>query len=390
MTGGERSAATRGAPRALVGILLGPPAFVALVLLVRRSDDVSWPLALGLVGLGALGLALAPRRRLAGPVLALAVVAASLLWPEMGLRAAGFRFHPAGVVEFGYPRPADFVGLERDPELFWRLAPGSERVNSRGFVGPEFELEKPAGVLRLLFFGDSCAWQGYPELVAQELAAGAGPDAPRAEALNLAVPGYSSHQGRILAERWSAALAPDVGVVVFGWNDHWRAYGSIDSERKASTPRLAPLLERSRLVQWLASRAARASSRPLDLPRVPLDEYRANLEAIGRALGDAGARVVLSTAPSAHARRGVPPHLVARGFAADEASVLALHARYNEVVRELAAARGWLLVDQERAAAEPGAEAFFGEDGIHFTQAGARWMAGAIAAAIRESVLAGR
>ena len=396
MNAEPRSRAERGTA-GLVVLALGAPAVTAVVLAAWVPEDGSWPLAGVLVALCALGLwaALLGGRALRGPTVALSVLGGLVAWPEIGLRAGGFRFHPAGVVQFGYPRPTDLVGLAPDEELFWKLAPEAERVNAHGFVGPDFELPKPAGTLRLVFLGDSCTWQGFPEFVAEDLEADPaawqgrsssadGAALERVEALNLGVPGYTSHQGRILAERWLGKLEPDLGFVLYGWNDHWRAYGAIDSKRRAAGPRLASAAARSRLAQWIASRAAREKDEPLDEVRVPLEEYRANLQAIGTGIERSGGKVVLVTAPSAHARRGVPEYLVARGFVADEASALELHARYNDAVRALAGETGWRLADCERALAEdPAADTYFRVDGIHFTEEGARWMGAFLAGTVR-------
>ncbi len=368
-------------------VLLLPPALAAGALAALRPADAPWTLAIALVAFLVATCSTAslwPR----GPLLAASVLASALLWPEMALRVAGFRFNPAGVVQFGYPRPIHFVDLETDPELFWKLSTGRADVNSEGFLGPEFTIPKPPGTFRLLFLGDSCTYQGYPAGVAGRLnkspaalealqAAAGQEDGLRVEALNLGIPGYTSHQGRIVAERWAARLEPDVGLILFGWNDHWQAYGAIDSDRRTGAPPAwyAKLLRHSRLVQWLESKRGSSRPEPLGLERVPLEEYRANLSTIGRRIREAGGRVVLLTAPTALYSRGVPAVQIREGFATSAERLLDLHGRYNDAVRELAHEEGWWLVDCERAASEsPELDALFSEDGIHFTGEGTRWM----------------
>jgi len=81
-----------------------------------------------------------------------------VLWPELALRAAGLRFDEAGVI-FGIWAP---IAARDDPDFFWTLPPERSEVNVEGFPGPEFVIPKPAGVCRMLFFGESCTQQGFP------------------------------------------------------------------------------------------------------------------------------------------------------------------------------------------------------------------------------------
>lgn len=312
------------------------------------------------------------RGRLAGPSIALAVLNLVTAVPELGLRSAGFRY--VSGVEFGYPQPELAWELEPDDELFWKLPPG-EGVNRFGFFGPDPATPKPTGAFRWLVLGDSCAQLGapaaWPDLAARELA----PDVPGLELVNLSMSGYSSHQGRVLAERHAAELEPDLAAVGYGWNDHWLAHGAADEDKRVGAD-AQRLYRRSALLQALRRVAdargwTRKDAERLDAARVPLDRYRANLERIAAALRERGARVVLFTVPTAHGRLGVPDALVERGFAPSPAAALSMHREYNEAVREAARASGAALLD---LAAELDGRAevaeWFAEDGIHFTEAG--------------------
>ena len=84
----------------------------------------------------------------------------------------------------------------------------------------EFTIPKPAGSTRILFFGDSCTQQGLPRTVATRLnrlgglaplgrAQAGDAEAQPVEAINFGVSGYSSHQGLVLAERWTERLEAD-------------------------------------------------------------------------------------------------------------------------------------------------------------------------------------
>ncbi len=371
----------------------GVPALLAAALAVLRADAMSMREATVLVALASL-VVLASRSNSAhasNALLVASTIALVLLWPELALRLSGFRFDTRAVVQFGRPTPDELLHLERDPELFWKLPSSRPDVNRLGFFGPEVLIPKPPRSWRMVFFGDSCTQQGFPAGVPPKLRALA-PDGPLFEAVNLGVAGYTSHQGRVIAQRLAHTLQPDVAVVFYGWNDHWQAYGETDSEKARRgfvTPAwLRWLVTHSRIVQWVAKRRASRYSRPLATARVPLPEYKENLEAIGAYVEDAGGRVVLLTAPTSHARLGVPDHLVAEGYAASEANALDWHRRYNEAVRVVSRARGWALLDLEaEVEARSDIGALFTRDGIHFTERGLDWVASEVARVLADVVL---
>jgi len=364
---------------------LGPPAVVALSLAVTRPADASWPLALGCAlwfGLLQLLAASLRSRGARRAIVAAVALSGAPLWIEVGLRLASFSADPGLLVRFGYPDPELLLELDRDPELFWKLPADRFGVNALGFVGPEPELPKPPGRTRLVCLGDSCTESGYPALVGEALAAAG--DERELDTVNLATSGYSSYQGRVLAERWLARLEPDVVAVYFGWNDHWLAWDRTDEQRASRTRSWRRHLEPLRA--WQALESLRAPpAEPLDVPRVSAAEYRANLARIGALAEAVGARVLLLTAPSSHEAYGVPRALVDAHFGTDEESIVRLHARYNDVVRELARERGWELLDL--AAEAPRHARFaelFTEDGIHPTWRGMSWVASRVAERLRE------
>lgn len=132
-----------------------------------------------------------------------------------------------------------------DPLLFWRLQPNLDHVNwdftvvSTNAQGLRHEgdiARKQPGALRVLCLGDSVTfgyrvpvvfpqnpqgyapdWLPYPMLLERRLRA-ANPGR-QIEVIALAVPGYTSYQGRLWLQRDITALAPDVVVACFGWND---------------------------------------------------------------------------------------------------------------------------------------------------------------------------
>ena len=128
----------------------------------------------------------------------------------------------------------------------------------------------------------------------------------------------------------------------------------------------------------------------LDQTRVPQDAYRANLEAIRTRLAAAGAKPVFITAPSSHERLGFPIELARKGAVKDQATGLALHREYNDIVRAVAAAHGDAVVDLEREMNElTDLRPLFLADGIHFTESGRAYVSSRIAAAIEQLATAG-
>ncbi|ANM28467.1 hypothetical protein ABI59_00725 [Acidobacteria bacterium Mor1] len=369
-------------PRRVLLLLMLLPLLMLLALNVVRPEDGAWPLtaALAVCAVAGFGLVRSATPAAAGWLVSLTTVVLFAAGPEVALRLAGYRHDVQGGIQFGYPRPELFTQFERDPELFWALPRTLEGVNRQGFIGSDWVLPKPAGVTRLVFFGDSCTQQGFPEGVAAYLRQGGDGEY---DAINLGVSGYTSYQGRVLAGRWSEGLEPDVSLIYFGWNDHWLAWGEPDAEKAAryrTTGALTAFIDASRVGQWIAERRMPRPESPTDRPRVSQTEYRQNLTEIGRTVAGEGSRVVLITAPASHRRLGVPDRLVQMGQARDTASVLELHDAYNAIVREVAADQGWELLDLAAEADRlPDPQEMFLPDGIHFTRSGLHWIASRIA-----------
>lgn len=332
----------------------------------------------------------------------IAILNFCLVVPELGLRVAGFWRH-SGVVDerqFGYPRRTHFrvkhfVSHER---LFWTYPPDSPGANAWGFPGDTPTVPKGRGVFRILFLGDSCMEQGYPALVGEILNRKCSNGGRHIEVVTLALSGYSSHQGRVIAELYGAKIAPDLAVVAYGWNDHWLAYNSTDANKVMPRPpkslfehsvkfleqTVYPRVRLLQLVNWWVGRPA-AKSGQLKEVRVPEKDYKYNLRKIHDIFAAMNCPVIYLTPPTSAYRLG---DFFPVSFAVSQESAIALHKRYNDIVREVAQEEGSPLVDleNEMGASKDIASLFTG-DRIHFTPEGLKTMANDIARFILEKGL---
>jgi lysophospholipase L1-like esterase len=188
-----------------------------------------------------------------------------------------------------------FPFMRPDRELFWSLAPGFRggflgqpvQINGLGLRGEELARPKPARRKRVACFGDSITFgygvadsETYPYRLGQALAP------RRAEVVNAGVTGYTTHQVLRLLRRLAPDLEADVATFCIGWNDQTRrALTDREYARKveASLPlqtRLDGLYLFRALRNYALRRELAAIPERADKERVPLPEYRENLEAI--------------------------------------------------------------------------------------------------------------
>lgn len=333
-------------------------------------------------------------------------LAAALALAEIGLRLSGFapgRVN-AGYLRFGYTTgiplhdedgilkegvPAQMRLFEPDPDLFWRPIPRTPFTNAQGFRNRrDLGALKDPGTRRVLFLGDSCLFLGdpvYPELVERALVQHSG--GHRVECINASVPGYSSHQG-VVRLRQLAALQPDIVAVSFGWNDHWLAQGGLTDRRQSRLNR------GSRLAATLSAARARFFGPPRK--RVPLVEFRSNLEAILKITQAMGVRAVFITAPSGFRTGELPAwtyrffHEFYRMTPSQVRAIPEVHAAYAEAVRGVANKGGAILVDAERHFREENLSipAHFRGDLIHLRNPGHERMAQLATEAIQRAIAA--
>jgi lysophospholipase L1-like esterase len=323
------------------------------------------------IGILVIGAVSGKRRRFLHFFLLVSILNISLVPAEAYLRMRGFRYESG--IQFGYPRPYQFSAFEVDERLFWRFSPDEPGVNSYGFKGPEVENPNPRGMYRILFIGNSCTFQGFPAMIELILRERHAP----LECLNFAMPGYTSHQGRLFLGLYLKELDPDLVVASFGWNDRWLAYGEVDSEKKvnANPGAVARIVQgvysRWRLLQFSRKILAPAFGgvEPIDMPRVPLEDFSRNLDDIGAMCDERSIPVVFATEPSSHAALGVPSFVVESGYAESEEAHLRLIAEYNDAVRAVSMNRHLIDLDALISSRTDVRRIFTG-DGLHFSEAG--------------------
>jgi hypothetical protein len=139
------------------------------------------------------------------------------------------------------------------------------------------------------------------------------------------------------------------------------------------------------LDRWLGVRAWRVihfncglhdvkSDRGNNVCKTPLIRYRDNLRGVCARLRMTGANLIwASTTPVIYER-----HLT-KGFDRREEDVLA----YNQAALEVMREHGIQVNDLHAVALDAGAERILSQDGVHFTEAGSRLLAKAVAGMIR-------
>lgn len=281
---------------------------------------------------------------------------------------------------------------------------GPIRINRLGFRGPEIEVEKPPGLVRIACLGGSttfCAeassedatWPARLQALLRERFPG------RAiEVVNAGVAGYTLDRVLVNLERRVAPLDPDVVLVYEATNDLTRdtrelaiaqqVYtGHADSESWLSRVSLAWYLgEKNWRLRSRQRAAAGAAGRVSFEPRELSRGFEQRLRAVVESARSRAKLVVMMTFATQVRREQSPeqrlaacntslyympymsPELLLDGF--DE---------YNRVVRAVAADAGALLV--ETAGAVPGDRVHFA-DSVHLTDEGCRLFAETVAAAL--------
>lgn len=220
--------------------------------------------------------------------------------------------------------------FEGDPLLLWRLRPNLTNAvwdftvlstNAEHFRAERPVLRKEPGVFRILCVGDSVTfgyrvpvvwpdkpteydrnWLPYPMLLEKELRA-VNPNR-QIEAIVMAVPGYTSHQGLAWLRRDIDWLQPDLVTVSFGWND--ASFSDVPDRESIRTDWYVVgtrwLVDHSQAfahaTQWLREgKAKKNSNPPRPMARVSESEYLNNISAMVNLANEHGARSLVIAAP---------------------------------------------------------------------------------------------
>lgn len=158
---------------------------------------------------------------------------------------------------------------EPDPKLFWRLKPNQDcftkvdnkpvHINSRGTRGPEFDLPKPKGTIRILSLGDSktFGWglseaETYSARV-EALLREKAPGGRKVEVINAGVNAWSYPQIRLYLQEYGLGYEPDIAILADAnlWTQFSEDSDPAFVKTMLSRVRLKNLLRRSAIYHWL-------------------------------------------------------------------------------------------------------------------------------------------
>lgn len=292
------------------------------------------------------------------------------------------------------------------------LVPGTElgsiKINSLGFRGPEVQVPKPVGTIRLAFLGASTTYcaevsnnaMTWPHLVWAKLQ-DQWPSI-RFDYINAAVPGYDvAHSLKALQHRIKH-LGPDIIFIYHATNDvstnsfRLAVKNGIATKRTEQTlswlskySLLSYLAEKNALILW-QQRRARDPQQKLSFDAPTLAEpFRKDLTALVRESKEIADLVVLITFSHRLRRDQTPEDQAAAAVTSfyympymSIDGLLSAFDAYNQVIREVAAETAALLIGDELTI--PGDGNHF-VDSVHFTDTGSRAMAKRVADGLLES-----
>ncbi|MBT3317705.1 SGNH/GDSL hydrolase family protein [bacterium] len=258
-----------------------------------------------------------------------------------------------------------------DKELFWKLPGGNISQFDRAINAVHPDRQVPySDKKKVLVLGDSCSRLSIKTLPYSAMLQEKMPDAV---VYNASVPGYSSHQGLLWLKKQLLQLKPDIVVVYFGWNDHWRTTGTTDKQysdsMSKSGPRLLSLFDKKEKISPL---------------RVPVEQYRNNLYAIASAVENAGANTLFVVAPYKFSNEA-KQRLVSTGYLTYNDNATSLHREYLKEVLQMSDIEGCYIANAATIFSKTESdEPLLHRDGIHLTDIGHNLMSEILYSSIKD------
>lgn len=315
--------------------------------------------------------------------------------PDLRPRVALFPRFPAMYEphrELGWVLKPDLDWRELDVAIPFRTDASGQRVHGPGPAAPAEVAVDCIGDSSTFGFGVA-AEHTYPaRLEARLRSGGQGPAVVR----NLGVPGYTSYEARLLAER-DAPHAP-VTLVMVGFNDHFPATRT--RWQSLWLRRAAYACFRSRACALLFDSLTRrdpdappAPHRPARsyVPDVSPDEYEEQLARTVHALRAAGSEPILLVYPSLAIEPGLPEKIAQhwqQPLDQVEANIAA-HPVYQDITRRVGAREGAMVIDLAAAFDAAGNERLH-FDWIHPNAEGQALIAATVERAVRDALAAQR
>jgi len=283
--------------------------------------------------------------------------------------------------------------------VVWKFNPGYTgrlytfkyaHINRQGFLGKDLEDPKGADLIRIVALGGSVSLgygvrgtgDCYCSLLDSLLELEAGPW--RYEVVNAASVGYSSLMGRQFVEHYLENLQPDVLVAAFGWNDsilrhaadkdpdYWKKnrleftpkFGQENSILCVMVPRI---IDDARRRLWgRGAKGVRAESANRQfVPRVSVQDFQLNLEAMHQWCAAHGVKMVLLTEAAANDSRS-------------SAGAIQNLQPYHTAVRQMAFSQGVPLADVDSCLEGEGTAPYYDNaevDCVHLNRSGQLRMA---------------
>jgi lysophospholipase L1-like esterase len=282
-------------------------------------------------------------------------------------------------------------------------------INSRGFVGPEFDDTKPAGMIRIIALGDSCTFAGgwYETTYSGMLSAMLNARNPnrRFEVINAGISGYNSEFALARLKDELLSYKPDLVTIYIGWNDLMKTNPANGSATGKHTT-LWKLLNQSYLVKAY-SKLIFFYLRPLVIqPNLEEDikgshvfdgfipaTFQTNLEAMAKVLNEQHIQAIIVTLPtvvrSHMTREDLQRNHIFFPYFAGAYSLekfLSLHRSYNAVIQNVATRNHIRLIDLDTIFNTHHKDEMF-QDTMHLSDAGNRLVAVSLLEPIEQVIM---